>query len=198
MTRREQAPGRHLSHDGRAAARSFAAPTFNKDVLPILQKSGQSCHRPVDVIAKWADRGAAEGNAKDAPAPLKWADDWFIKPRVIVDGPSFDVPAKAKNNVIEWVSITVPSGFKEDTWVTSVQIKPKYTAVAHHICLGFNPHSPNIKYFEPVWIDKNRDEEGSAIPGGRETDPGRKRHHTHCTIRPTERRQPITCRLGSR
>jgi hypothetical protein len=67
--------------------------------------------------------------------------------------------------VVEWVSVTVPSGFKEDTWITSVQIKPAEPAVAHHICLGFNPHTPDIKYFEPVWQDKPRDEEGSAIPG---------------------------------
>jgi hypothetical protein len=206
---------------GTLAAQNNPAPTFSKDVLPILQAKCQSCHRPgqvapmafltyeqtrpwakaikaavatrkmppwfadpqyghflndrslkqseIDTIAKWADNGATEGNPKDAPPSIKWADDWFIKPDVIVDGPSFDVPAKAKNDVIEWVSITVPSGFKEDTWVTSVQIKPKYAAVAHHICLGFNPHTPNIKYFEPVWLDKNRDEEGSAIPGGRGT-----------------------------
>ena len=41
--------------------------------------------------------------------------------------------------------------------------------MAHHICLGFNPHMPGIKYFNPVWSDKNRDDEGSAIPGGRGT-----------------------------
>jgi hypothetical protein len=37
--------------------------------------------------------------------------------------------------------------------------------VAHHICLGFNAHTPDIEYFKPVWLDKQRDEEGSAIPG---------------------------------
>src|SRR5262245_4313442 len=93
--------------------------TFSKDVLPILQKNCQSCHRPgqigpmsllsypearpwakaikaavatrkmppwtddpnyghltndrslkhsdVDILVKWADTGAAEGNPKDAP-----------------------------------------------------------------------------------------------------------------------------------
>jgi hypothetical protein len=32
------------------------------------------------------------------------------------------------------------------------------------MCLGFNPHSSDVKYFEPVWDTKERDEEGSAIP----------------------------------
>jgi hypothetical protein len=75
------------------------------------------------------------------------------------------VPASPKNNVVEWVSITVPSGFTKDTWITSVEIKPEHPAVAHHICLGFNPHTPDIKYFDPVWQDKARDTDGSAIPG---------------------------------
>ena len=75
------------------------------------------------------------------------------------------VPAHPKNDVIEWMSVTVPTGFTKDTWVTSVQIKPEHPAVAHHICLGFNAHTPDVKYFEPVWQDKERDSEGSAIPG---------------------------------
>src|SRR5215470_11547971 len=111
------------------AALSFAEPntapvTFNKEILPILQKRCQECHRPgevapmsllnykearpwaksmkqavlskkmppwfadpgvghflndrsltpaeIDTISKWVDGGAMEGDAKDAPAPLKF------------------------------------------------------------------------------------------------------------------------------
>src|SRR5262249_36308177 len=147
--------------------------TFNKDVLPILQKNCQSCHRPgqiapmsfltyesvrpwakamkaavitrkmppwfadqqyghfandgslgqsdIDLIAKWADAGAPEGNPKDAPAPIQWpADGWKIRPDIVVEGPTFTVPAHPKNNVIEWNFITVPSGIDQDTWITSM------------------------------------------------------------------------------
>src|SRR6185369_2018734 len=105
----------------------------HKDVLPILQRNCQSCHRPgqiapmsflsyestrpwakamkaavatkkmppwfadpqfghfaneralkpaeIEIIAKWADAGAPEGNAKDAPPQMKWpADGWDIQP----------------------------------------------------------------------------------------------------------------------
>src|SRR5262249_39086396 len=203
---------------GTAVAAEIASSpvTFNKDVLPILQKNCQTCHRPgqiapmsllgykearpwakamktavvsrkmppwfadpqyghflndhslsqndIDTIAKWADTGAAEGNSKDAPPVVKWPEGWQIQPDVVVQGPAYDVPAHTKNDVVEWVSVTVPSGFKEDTWITSVQIKPEHPAVTHHICLGFNPHTPDIKYFDPIWQDKARDEDGSAIP----------------------------------
>ncbi|HYL77608.1 MAG TPA: thiol-disulfide isomerase [Bryobacteraceae bacterium] len=195
---------------------SVGAVTFNKDVLPILQKNCQSCHRPgqmapmsfltyqsarpwakamkaavatrkmppwsadpqyghfvndpslkqseIATIAKWADSGALEGNAKDAPAPVQWAEGWVIKPDVVIDGPVTDVPARPKNNVVEWHMVVVPTGFTKDTWVTSVQIKPEYPAVTHHICAGYVPHNPAVKYGVPVWQDKERDEEGSARP----------------------------------
>src|SRR5689334_17906019 len=105
-----------------------AAPdvTFTKDVLPILQKNCQSCHRPgevapfsllsyqearpyakaiknavaahqmppwfaddgyvkysndkrlsqkeIDTLVAWVDKGAAEGDPKDAPTPVQFAD----------------------------------------------------------------------------------------------------------------------------
>src|SRR5215471_2708011 len=190
--------------------------TFKKDVLPILQKNCQTCHRAgqaapmsfltykdtrpwakamkaavvtrkmppwfadpqfghflndhslkqreIDIIAKWADTGAAEGDAKDASPPVKWPEGWQIEPDIVVQGPTYNVPAHTKNDVVEWVSVTVPTGFTKDTWITSVQIKPEHPAVTHHICLGFNPHTPDIKYFEPVWQDKERGQDGSALP----------------------------------
>ncbi len=200
--------------------------TFNKDVLPILQKNCQSCHRPgqiapmslltyqsarpwakamksavvqrmmppwfadaqyghftndrslkpedIDTIARWVDSGALEGDAKDTPPPVEWpADGWLIRPDLIVQGPVFDVPARPKNNVVEWMWVTVPTGFKKDTWVTAVQIRPEHPEVAHHMCLAFKPHTPDVKYFEPVWQDKSRDEEGSAIPTSGPTFGGR-------------------------
>src|SRR4029077_14464723 len=110
--------------------------TFNKDVLPVLQKNCQTCHRPgqiapmsfltyqstrpwakamktavatrkmppwfadhqyspylndrslsqreIDTIAKYAENGAPEGDPKDAPAPIQWAEGWEIQPDIIV------------------------------------------------------------------------------------------------------------------
>jgi len=197
-------------------ATSSPAVTFNKDVLPILQRNCQTCHRPgqvapmsfltyqstrpwakamkaavaarkmppwfadpqvghfsndrslkqseIDTIAKWADNGAAEGDAQDAPPPVQWPEGWQIQPDLIVEGPTTDVPAHPKNNVIEWISVVVPTGFTKDTWITSVQIKPEHPAVTHHICLGFNPHTPDVQYFVPEWQDKDRGEDGSALP----------------------------------
>jgi len=189
--------------------------TFHKDVLPILQKNCQSCHRPgqiapmsflsyestrpwakamkaavvtrkmppwfadpqvghfandrslkqsdIDTIAQWADSGATAGDPKDAPAAVKWpADGWEIRPDLVVEGPSYLVAAKPKADVIEWVYMTVPSGVTEDTWITSMEIRPSQVAAAHHICVYFRPHTADVEYNKPVWADRPRDEKGRA------------------------------------
>ena len=118
----------------------------------------------IDTIAQWADAGAPEGDVKDAPVAVVWPQGWAIKPDIIVDGPVTEVPANPKNNVVEWITVMMPTGFTKDTWVTSVQIKPEFPAVTHHICIGYIPHKPTYKYGVAYWSDKDRDEEGSALP----------------------------------
>ena len=118
----------------------------------------------IDIIAKWADSGAPEGDPKDAPAAVQWPEGWAIQPDVIIDGPVTEVPASPKNNVVEWISVTMPTGFTKDTWITSLQIKPEHAAVTHHICSGFVPHDPNVKYGVEYWADKDRDQDGAALP----------------------------------
>src|SRR5579863_7144143 len=134
---------------GMFAGTAFAADsiTCHKDVEPILQAHCQSCHRPGQTapmsllsydsarpwakamknavltrkMPQWADAGAPEGDPRAAPTAVTWpADGWEIQPDFIVNGPEVAVPAKPKANVIEWTYITVPGGFKEDTWVTSM------------------------------------------------------------------------------
>jgi hypothetical protein len=189
--------------------------TFSKDVLPVLQKNCQSCHRPgqvapmslltyqearpwakaikaavatrkmppwfadpqyghfindrsltqndIDTLVKWADTGAAEGNPKDAPAPITWPKDgWGIQPEVVMDLPPRDVPAKG---VLEWELLALPAPFKTDTWVTSMEILPGDASVVHHICISFEKHKPSTVYNRYEWVQVPRDETGNPLPG---------------------------------
>jgi hypothetical protein len=157
--------------------------TFNKDVLPILQKNCQMCHRPgevapmsfltyesarpwakaikaavlskkmppwfadphygefrnapkltqadINTLAAWADTGAREGNPGDKPPAVQWADGWRIQPDVVVSMPQpYLVRAKGAGEIKEFF---IPSPFKEDTWVTSIEIRPGDPAVVHHV-----------------------------------------------------------------
>jgi len=189
--------------------------TFAKDVLPILQKNCQTCHRPgqiapmslisyketrpwakaikaavmmkkmppwfadpkyghftndrslkqseIDTIVKWVDSGVPEGDPKDAPAPVQWpAGGWAIQPEVVMDLPPHEVPAKG---ILEWELIALPSPFKVDTWVTSMEILPGDPSVVHHICFSFEKHKPTTVYNQYEWVQVPRDETGNPTPG---------------------------------
>jgi hypothetical protein len=84
----------------------FADPAYGHFTNDRSLKPGE-----VELIAKWADAGAPEGEVKDAPPAKQWPDGWMIQPDVIIDGPVTEVPAKPLKNVIEWISVTIPTGF---------------------------------------------------------------------------------------
>ena len=59
--------------------------------------------------AKVAVKDPAKPLEKDAPPPVQWPENgWEIKPDVIVNGPSYDVPAKG---IVEWTWMAVPQTF---------------------------------------------------------------------------------------
>src|SRR5437016_1668509 len=98
----------------------------------------------VDILVKWVDDGSREGNVNDAPPPVQWPDGgWQIKPDYIVEGPTYDVPAKG---IVEWTWFVVPGGFAKDTWVTSIEVLPSQLAVTHHVCLSYIQHTPEVPY----------------------------------------------------
>jgi hypothetical protein len=118
----------------------------------------------IETIAKWVDAGAPQGNPADAPPPITWPDaGWVIKPDVVVKGAEFKVPNKG---VVEWLYLTVPSGFTTDTWVTSMELRPGNAQVTHHYCVFFRDHTPDVKYGQAVWDDVPRDANGVTIRDG--------------------------------
>jgi len=174
------------------ASEKDSAVSFNKDVLPILQKNCQTCHRPGEVapmsfltydstrpwakaikaavvskkmppwfadphygdfqndprlkeqdiktLAAWADGGAVEGDAKDKPAPVAWAEGWRVQPDVVISMPeAYSIPAKGPGEIKTFV---VPNPFKEDTWVNSIEIRPGSPSVVHHAMLQVPENTP--------------------------------------------------------
>ncbi len=156
------------------AGENSSSVTFYKDVLPILQKNCQTCHRPGEIapmsfmtykdtrpwakgiktavvsrqmppwfadpnyghfvnertlsdaairtLVAWADGGAVEGDAKDAPPPVKFVDGWSIKPDMVIEMPQ-DVQLPA-TGTINYKNILVKVNFPEDRWVVAAD--PQY------------------------------------------------------------------------
>ena len=78
----------------------------------------------IAMIAKWVDTGAPRGNAADMPKPLDFenADKWQLgEPDLIVKSPDVVVPASGPDR---WGSLgMVPTGLKEDRYVSSVEVR---------------------------------------------------------------------------
>ena len=116
----------------------------------------------IDTVARWADSGALEGDPKDAPPPVQWADGWMIQPDNVIDGPVTNIPAHPKNDVVEWTTVIIPSGFTIDTWL--LPCRSNLSTQPSRIIFVPVMFQPGVKYGLGVWMDKPRDEEGSAIP----------------------------------
>jgi mono/diheme cytochrome c family protein len=86
----------------------------------------------IKTLVAWADNGSSEGNASDKPSTSReWQDGWRIQPDVVVSMPAaYRVPAKGEGEIKEFI---IPSPFKEDTWVSSIEIRPGDPSVVHHV-----------------------------------------------------------------
>jgi hypothetical protein len=97
----------------------------------------------IDTITAWADTGKKEGDIKDAPKPLTFAEGWAIgKPDAVVEMPNaVEVPASGK---IDYTYMVVPTGFTEDKWIERVEVRPGDRGVVHHIVMLVRP--PGVRY----------------------------------------------------
>jgi peroxiredoxin len=165
-----------------AAAPKVASVTYHKDVLPILQKHCQECHRPGEVgpfslmtyrqavnwaddvkeytqkrvmppwkihegmdfqnerrlsdkeiatLAAWADGGTPEGDPKDAPPPVKFAEGWRRgTPDMILTVPEdFQLGPTGRDLMRNFV---LPSGLTEDKYVEAVEVRAGNSRIVHH------------------------------------------------------------------
>jgi hypothetical protein len=90
-------------------------------------------------LVHWIEAGAPRGTGEDTlKAQYHEAPEWpanLGKPDVIVQLPSFDVPA---SGVIEYQTMTVDNPFKGDAWLRAVAFRPGARPVLHHITSSYS------------------------------------------------------------
>jgi hypothetical protein len=198
------------------AGTASSSPTFNKDVLPILQKNCQGCHRPgevapmslitykdarpwakamkvavvtekmppwfadpkyghfandrrlspadINTLTVWANNGAPEGDAKDAPPPLTFPEGWQIKPDMIVEMPTpFHVKA---TGTINYQNIKVHVDFPQDMWVVAAEMRAGNPKVVHHMRAIVTP--PGATWMAKAEYGVAYEEGSEAMTGAKE------------------------------
>src|SRR5206468_9079747 len=105
----------------------FADPHFGK-----FANDRTLSQAEIDTLVAWADRGAKEGNPKDAPKPRTFEEGWNIpKPDVVLEmAQPFKVPAKG---TIDYHYVVLPTKFTEDKWVQMAETRPSDRSVVHHM-----------------------------------------------------------------
>ncbi|HEV3203655.1 MAG TPA: redoxin domain-containing protein, partial [Gemmataceae bacterium] len=116
------------------------------------------------LIYRWIDDGAPQGDPKDLPKPAKFVTGWRIsKPDVVITVPKpFAVPAQG---TVAYQFFVVESGFTEDKWIKAAEVRPGCRSVVHHVLVHVQPPGGGTdKYggFAANWI-------AATVPGARPT-----------------------------
>jgi hypothetical protein len=88
----------------------------------------------IDTLAAWAEHGAKEGSAKDAPPPRQFEEGWNIpKPDLVLQMPEpFPIPP---SGTIDYHYFVLPTKFTEDKWVHMSETRPSDRSVVHHMVI---------------------------------------------------------------
>jgi hypothetical protein len=113
--------------------------------------------REMDTLAAWEKGGCPEGDPKDAPAALKFADGWRLgEPDLVLEVPEdFHVGAAGKD---EFRCFVLPAGLKEDKYVVAYEVKPGNASVVHH----------TLNYFDTTGKARKLEEKEKARAKGKD------------------------------
>ncbi len=86
----------------------------------------------VETITAWVDGGCPQGDPKQTPALPKFTQGWQLgEPDLVVKMPKgYDVAAGGPDI---YRNFLVPLGFKEDRYLTAIEVRPSARAVLHHV-----------------------------------------------------------------
>src|SRR5215218_5945478 len=76
-----------------------------------------------DILARWANGGAPEGDPNDLPPAPKFVDGWQLgEPDVVLQLPvEYKVPA---DGFVEYEYFDIPTNFTEDKWLEAMEVRP--------------------------------------------------------------------------
>jgi len=119
-------------------AKAIKAKVLNRQMPPWFAEAGGAALRnapqltatDMTTLAAWADSGAREGEPVKPQPTRQWKDGWRTQPDVIISMEHAVTVGAAGPGEIK--RFFIPSPFKEDTWVTSIEIRPGDPSVVHH------------------------------------------------------------------
>ena len=114
----------------------FAEPGFAK-----LRNAPRLTDADIQKISAWADSGAREGDIRERHSEGRdYSNGWRTQPDIIVAMPSpYSVAATGVGEIRRFL---IPNPFEEDTWVTSIEVRPGDPSVVHHVVVQISDIVP--------------------------------------------------------
>lgn len=86
----------------------------------------------IDLIKRWVDTGAIQGNPADLPELPEFTKGWRIgEPDQVFEMTRPEqLPAELED---EYRYVMIPTGFKEDRWIEAAEVRPGNLEVVHHV-----------------------------------------------------------------
>lgn len=84
----------------------------------------------IATIKGWIEGGKVEGDPKEMPVAPDFPDGWKIgKPDAIIVIPEQRIEGSGPD---QYVSISVPTNFREDRWIVAAELRPGNRRIVHH------------------------------------------------------------------
>ena len=99
----------------------------------------------INMIARWVDAGAPEGEPDDLPEPLVFNPDWALgEPDFVIQTPAF-APAPNGDDEYRCFSVAIPPEITELRNIVGIEIQPGNPKIVHHLILYGDPKSESVR-----------------------------------------------------
>ncbi|MDE0101027.1 MAG: hypothetical protein OXN89_01485 [Bryobacterales bacterium] len=93
----------------------------------------------IDLIARWVDAGAPQGDAEDLPDPIVFDEDWVLgTPDLVLETPAY-TPDPGGEDDYRCFSVLVPPEITEPKSLTAFEVRPGNRKIVHHLILFGDP-----------------------------------------------------------
>ncbi len=117
----------------RDAVTARAMPPFHANApLGTFQNDPRLTEEEIDVLVRWADASAPEGDLSNAPPPVEWpSGEWTRgEPDLVLEFPEYQAPIESTDQQVLFFSDRV---FDDQTWVQSFELRATDYRAVHHV-----------------------------------------------------------------
>lgn len=83
------------------------------------------------ILKQWLEGGCPEGDAAEAPKPMKWPQGWTIgEPDLVLKTRPMKIPAEG---LVDYFHELIPTSFPKDRWIQRMELRSSQPEALHHI-----------------------------------------------------------------